>query len=87
MPSKAIATARHKAGLCITCGLEPPDGYFKRTCQGCRDKAKLRTTKRRKVAKKSGTCEACMRRKRAPGKSRCLKCYKKYGTKNTAEVA
>lgn len=80
MPSKAVAAARAAEGLCVTCGLEPPSGYFVRTCQGCRDKSKLRTSRRRKLACKNGTCEACMRRKRVPGLgNRCRPCHKKYG--------
>lgn len=86
MPSKKISAARAAAGLCVTCGINAPDGYFGRTCQACRDKAKLRTKKRRKVAVKTGVCEACMRRKRAKGKSRCMTCYRKYGNKNTETV-
>lgn len=100
MPSKKIAAARAAAGLCVTCGINPPTlaRVFrnnrlvkrkpKRTCAPCRIKAKLRAALRRKSSAKAGTCEACMRRKRVPGLgNRCRKCHAKYGTHNTHEVA
>lgn len=101
MPSKAETQRRKDEGLCITCGLEPHRKKSWRTnprtktktlvparwtCQGCSDAARARTKARRKTAKKIGVCEACMKRKRAPGKSRCKTCLKKYGNHNTAKV-
>lgn len=86
MPSKEVTAARKAEGLCATCGAREPSGYFGITCQPCRDKSKARTKQRRTAAHTKGVCEACMRRKRSKGRTRCKSCITKYGHSNTGKV-
>lgn len=78
MPERERVEERRAAGLCTGCGQDAPaPGRAK--CEACLEAARQVAAARRELAGEQGLCEACMRRKRAPGRgNRCKTCADKY---------
>lgn len=70
--------ARLTLGLCAQCGLDSHVAERTR-CKRCLLLCAKLSQKRRRLANRIGKCQACLRRKQAPGRGRrCARCADRY---------
>lgn len=70
---RTLYQSRAAAGVCVRCGVNPPEGG-RRRCVGC-GKVERKKAKRRRARKRLlGLCVGCGVRKAQPGRTRCRRC-------------
>jgi hypothetical protein len=73
MPDASRRQARIEAGLCVTCGSQPPaDGRL--SCEPCLAAHRAREAERRQQHRRTGTCLDCGAAPALPGQTRCEPC-------------